>query len=430
MFHPLPALRVLLITLLMAGFSLSTSANCVWKGRNIGGDNYGASLRLGNINMTNNYIQPTGSLLATSLISLVPAQYWSDPEAVIYECDLADSDSIFEVFATNGDSNVGGWTNLGDNYFQTYFPYTGLKLIHMDSGQEFTRIWKQVALKKYDIVGNKIQIKGKHFSQIRAELIKTDNIDSTAGPSTWGCAGPAAPTWSGAYNCNQPNGYVVFKGPGMPVPEAGLDAASNFQTWGSGRYMAFGMNTSPVATLTRKNTCAVRNVTPYVLLPTISVSDLNSGGSSRAAFNVEVECQDGTVSGISSGQTSIGIQTSLPAYIQAQKLGLVNAAGGVSYLLSDNYGNSNIASGVGIRLEDSSGSTLNFVGWSGCQDNCTSAVNAGWYPVLSNASATGSAASGYTSYVRDYMAILEKLPGQTPVAGRVEATAYVLVKVQ
>lgn len=430
MLHPLPALRALLITLMLAGFSLNASANCQWKGRNIGGDNYGASLRFGNINMTNNYIQPAGTLLATSVISLVPAQNWSDPEAVIYECDLADVGSIFEVFTTNGDSNVGGWTNLGDNYFQTYFPYTGLKLIHVDSGQEFTRIWKQVALKKYDTVGSKIQIKGKHFSQIRAELIKTANMDSSAGPASWGCTGPAAVTYTGSYSCNQPNGYVVFKGPGMDVPEAGLDSAYNYQTWGSGRYMAFGMNTSPVATLTRKNTCAVRNVTPYVLLPTVSVNDLNSGASSRAPFSVEVECQDGTVSGINSGQTSIGIQTSLPAYLQAQKLGLVNAAGGVSYLLSDSYGSNNIASGVGIRLEDSSGSTLNFVGWGGCQGSCTSAVNAGWYPVLSNASATGSAASGYTSYVRNYMAVLEKLPGQTPVAGRIDATAYVLVKVQ
>ncbi|MFV8765999.1 hypothetical protein ACNSPB_01910, partial [Yersinia enterocolitica] len=154
-------------------------AQCVWKGANIGGDNYGASLQLGNVNITSNYIQPIDSILASSIISLVPARFWSDPEAVIYECDVADKDSLFEVFATNGDSNVGGYTNMGDNYFQTFFPYTALKLIHVDSGIEFTRIWQQVPLKKYDVVGNKIQIKGKHFSQIRAELKKVGTVDRT-----------------------------------------------------------------------------------------------------------------------------------------------------------------------------------------------------------------------------------------------------------
>lgn len=169
--------------------ALPSYAQCVWKGANIGGDNYGASLQLGNINMTSNYIQPVDSILASSIVSLVPARFWSDPEAVIYECDIADKESLFEVFATNGDSNVGGYTNMGDNYFQTFFPYTALKLIHVDSGIEFNRIWQQVPLRKFDVVGNKIQIKGKHFSQIRAELKKVGSVDRTPGPSTWGCLG-------------------------------------------------------------------------------------------------------------------------------------------------------------------------------------------------------------------------------------------------
>ncbi|MCD9430884.1 hypothetical protein LU278_21100, partial [Yersinia pestis] len=106
------------------------------------------------------------------------------------------------------------------NYFQTFFPYTALKLIHVDSGVEFTRIWQEIPLKKYDILDNKIQIKGKHFSQIRAELKKTGSVDRSPGPTSWGCPGPAEDNYSGGYTCNQPNGYVVFKGPGMAVPEA------------------------------------------------------------------------------------------------------------------------------------------------------------------------------------------------------------------
>lgn len=418
----------LLLAFTLLCTALPSYAQCVWKGANIGGDNYGASLQLGNINMTSNHIQPVGSILASSIISLVPARFWPDPEAVIYECDLADKDSLFEVFATNGDSNVGGYTNMGSNYFQTFFPYTALKLIHVDSGIEFTRIWQQVPLRKYDVVGNKIQIKGKHFSQIRAELKKIGLVDRTPGPATWGCPGPAADNYSGSYTCNQPNGYVVFKGPGMPVPEAGYDSATNYQTWGTGRYMAFGMNTAPNAILTRKNTCVVRNVTPYVVFPIITVNELNDNQTRSADITVDIECQ----SGINSGQTAMGIQTSLPGYLKAQGLGLVNSAGGVSYLLSDNYGTDNsIATGVGISLSDSTGAAMNFVGWGGCVNNCVAgSTAAGWYPVLTGASANGSSAAGFNDYSHHFIATLKKLPNGTPTAGKIDATAYVLVKIQ
>ncbi|CND13202.1 putative fimbrial usher protein StbD [Yersinia intermedia] len=421
----------LLFSLTLLSISLPSYAQCVWKGANIGDDNYGASLQLGNINITSNYIQPVDSMLASSIISLVPARFWPDPEAVIYECDVADKDSLFEVFATNGRSNVGGYSNMGDNYFQTFFPYTALKLIHVDTGVEFTRIWQQAPLRKYDVVGNKIQIKGKHFSQIRAELKKVGSVDRTPSPGLSGCSGPAADNYSGGYSCNQPNGYVVFKGPGMPVPETGYDSATNYQTWQSGRYMAFGMNTAPVSVLTRKNTCVVRNVTPYVVFPIITVNELNDNQSRSADITVDIECQSGTESGINSGQTALGIQTSLPGYLKAQGLGLVNAAGGVSYLLSDNYGtDKNIATGVGISLSDSSGATMNFVGWGGCANNCSASTSAGWYPVLTGASSNGSNGAGYNNYLHHFTATLKKLPNGTPTAGKVDATAYVLVKIQ
>lgn len=416
---------------LLLSFALPSYAVCVWKGADIGGDNYGASLLLGNINITSNYIQPVNSILASSIISLVPAQRWSNPEAIIYECDIGDRNSLSEVFATNGDSNVGGYTDMGDNYYQTFFPYTALKLIHVDSGITFTRIWKSVPLRKYDVVGNKIQIKGKHFSQIRAELKKVGSVNRTPGPTTWGCPGPAENNYSGSYTCNQPNGYVVFRGPGMPVPEAGYDSAYNYSTWWTGRYMAFGMNTSPVSQLTRKNTCAVRNVTPYVVFPAITVDELNNNQTRSADITVNIECQSGTDSGIRRGQTAIGIQTSLPAYLKAQGLGLVNYAGGVRYLLSDSYGtDTRIATGVGISLHNIRGDAMNFVGWGGTVTNSFSTASAGWYPVLAGASYSGSDAYGYTNYVHHFTATLRKLPNGNPTAGKVDATAYVLVKIQ
>ncbi len=92
------------------------------------------------------------------------------------------------------------------------------------------------------------------------------------------------------------------------------------------------------------------------------MNELNDNQTRSAEITVDIECQSGTESGTSSGQTAIGIQTSLPGYLKALGLGLVNTAGGVSYLLSDSYGtDSRIATGVGISLSDSNGSTMNLL---------------------------------------------------------------------
>ncbi len=87
--------------------------------------------------------QPAGTVLARSVFRVVPSVANNNPDRVLYECDLADKDQLFEVFATNGDSNVGGAWDMGDNYFQTYFPFTALKLVHVRSGKPFTRIWQK-----------------------------------------------------------------------------------------------------------------------------------------------------------------------------------------------------------------------------------------------------------------------------------------------
>ncbi|RTG19330.1 hypothetical protein D9B68_15980, partial [Serratia marcescens] len=55
---------------------------------------------------------------------------------------------------------------------------------------------------------------------------------------------------------------------------------------------------------------------------------------------------------------------------------------------------------------------------------------AGWYPVLNGASGGGSTAAGFTHYTTQLTATLARLPGQTVTAGKVDARAYVWVKVQ
>ena len=395
-----------------------------------GCDACGASLNFGNIGLMNLRYQPAGTVLARSVFRVVPAINNANPDRVLYQCDLADKDQLFEVFATNGDSNVGGAWDMGGGYFQTYFPFTALKLIHVRSGKPFTRIWQKVPLTQYDIQGNKILIRGRDFSPISAELIRTSENNRTPGYSSWGCPAAAADNYTGSYNCNQPNGYVVFMGPGMDVPEAGQDSWNHFETWGSGRYMAFGMNTAPVATLTQNLTqgCRVENYTANVIFPSISINALNEGQTATAPLSITLACAAGTdkISGINSGQLSLGFQPSYAAWLQAQQLGLTSGSGISSYLVSDHYDSlPSLAKGVGIQLKTSGGSAVSFLSWSSFSSN------AGWRPVLEDAQVISSGQpSDETLYQRNFTASLVKLPGQTVTAGNVDATASILIRLQ
>ena len=131
-----------------------------------GCDSCGVGIGLGNVNITSTYLQPVGTPLATSVFRITSASRFSSEDLVLYECDLADAGSIYEVFATNGDDRVGGYYDLGStdgyqNYFATYFPYVGIKLTHVNSGNEFTRFWQQYPITSYATSGNKIQIRVK-----------------------------------------------------------------------------------------------------------------------------------------------------------------------------------------------------------------------------------------------------------------------------
>lgn len=103
-------------------------------------------------------------------------------------------------------------------------------------------------------------------------------------------------------------------------------------------------------------------------------------------------------------------------------------------LLSDNYFSGTSAQGVGITIAyaNAPSTPLTLIGQNGIDPINSSFMgsSAGWYPVLNNASATGSSASGYTNYSYNFVAALKKISGQTVTAGKVRATATVVVKVQ
>lgn len=410
-----------------------------------GCDACGVGIGLGRVNLTSTYLQPVGTLLGSSVFNFTTGVRYPDPEKVLYECDASDAGDIYEVFATNGDDRVGGYYDLGaldgyPNYFATYFPYVGIKLTHLNSGLEFTRYWQQTPITSYVTTSTgKIQIRVKDLSPIRADLIRISSLPSGSGASYY-CGysasdptyGMASTTAAASYTCTQPNGYVLFKGPGIDAETIGSDSATNWGTWGTGRWNAMGMGTSPVSTLSYTATCVARNVTPLVLLPTISVSRLNGGETSQAPFTINIECDNAAVSGVASDGTALGLQVPYDAYTKAQELGLVNASGGVSYLLSTGYGtDSSVATGVGIALSNAStGSAMNFVGWLASNPASPSGNAGGWYSVLDGASSNGSTTSGYTHYTTQLTATLTRLPGETVTAGKVDAKAYVWVKVQ
>jgi hypothetical protein len=434
---------LLLLSTLVLGSSAYATCTRVAPRIDSGCDACGVGIGLGKVNMTSAYLQPVGTPLGSSIFSITSGARYPDPNKVLYECDLADAGQIYEYFATNGDDRVGGYYDLGavdgnPNYYATYFPYVGIQLTHLDSGKPFTRYWQSSPITRYATVGTKIQVRVKDFSTIRADLIRISTLPGRGRSTHCGynasnpLVGMASTTANSNYTCTQPNGYVTFQGPGIAADPLGSDSATNFSTWGTGRWHAMGMGTAPVSSLSYIPTCVVRNVTPLVTFPPITVRQLTAGQRSQAQFTINIECDVSASSGVMANTTALGLQVPYDSFATAQQLGLVNASGGVSHLLSTGYGtDSSVATGVGIALSSSVNGTMNFIGWSSCSGTspCPLGPLAGWYSVLYGANNTGGNFL-YRTYTTQLTATLMRLPGQSVTPGKVDAKAYVWVKVQ
>ena len=437
MFTLRPRLNHLLLLVLTLGVLPAAQATCkrVYNGYNVL-DSYSTQINFGRINLTSTYLQPVGATLGSTLVDSATAPGLNS-ETVLWECDLVDKDELYELFATNGDDRVGGYWEIGNGagttvndglpgYYATYFPYVGLKLTHMNSGKVFTRYWQQSKITQYDVVGNKLQIKPKHLSMVQADLARVSSLPPASGSGSNFCGGQAASSGSGIYNytCTQPNGYIQFQGPGYRSDTVGSDSNTSYYFWGHYNGIGFGMRSA--ASVSYAATCVARNVTPLVTFGSITAQELNDNMTREQDFNIEIECSDQTVSGVSSNQTALGVQVSAAAYAKASELGLMTGSQGVTHLVSNGYGTDpSIATGVGIALSNN-GKPMNFVG----QDISGSGNAGGWYPIKEGASANGSSASGFTNYTQTLTAILKTLPGRRATPGKVNATAYVLVKVQ
>ncbi|WP_335950036.1 fimbrial protein [Acinetobacter bereziniae] len=405
-------------------FALTAHATCQTTGVSQTEDNRTAGITFGKVNLTSTYLQPVGSLIDRVVVPSTNYNFGgATASSVLWICDKTDLSNIYFLVATNGDDGAGGRDEIGTinglpNVFATYFKYVGLKLIMQ--GIEINRRYQAVPVNSYAEVGNKIHTRLMDIPPLTAELYRVSSLMQT---SSW-----CAQIDTGNYSpCIQPNAYIQLKGPGLVSDNVGEDSNTNYRFWGADNGFGYGMRVGN--TLTNQPTCVARNATPIVFFNTISTAGLDANQSVQENFNVAIECSNQVNSGTGNNQTAIGIQTSYGAFVAAQQLGLVNAQNGVAALLSDNYADAQSAKGVGIFLKNANtGTDMNFVGQPGLSGGGTVA---GWYPALSGAQAAGSTESGYTHYLHNFTAILKKLPGTEPIkAGKVNSTAYVLVKVQ
>ncbi|MBD9513598.1 MULTISPECIES: fimbrial protein [Pseudomonadaceae] len=384
------------------------------------------------INVSDASFQPDGSLIASSVSPIT--QYGNsagyDAERVFFRC--ASGDAVYEMFSTNADNLYSGWYQGGDSAgnsiglqsaYRTAWPNVLLRLTHVESGQYFTDVWRERLLTGLDIDSRGFQlVKAKNLSAVRAELFR--------GPLETSLGFPYSATIaSQAYLYTQPAGYIAIKGPGLAYPNVGQTHYGNYNGWHYNWPGAIGLYNT--MTLKRYPTCAVTNVTPHVVFPSISIGEINAGSSREMPFQVDFKCQSGVINSTAVNGTALGIKVSAGALAASTGLGLVNSNGGLSYLVSDRYGQPGVAQGVGIRLLRN-GSEMNLL----ANENSAKGSNAaavGWYPVIGGASNNTGTVSGITQYTETFRARLEKLgvgsmPTVTP--GRVEATAQVVIRVQ
>lgn len=406
-----------------------------------------AIIPFGKINLTDEYFMPVGSLLASIVVPPTNYTYGgATASTVLWECDEADLSGIYFLVATNGDDRVGGYYDIGgpdglSDVYATWFAYVGIR--QTMGGVTLTRYWKKLPLSSWNTTSNgKIQIRLQDIPPLQAELYRVSTLPGKSASSAY-CGnnndngrGIAFGKAVGAiYTCTQPNSYIQLAGDAsvsfsFSHDKVGEDSASKFDFWGADNGFGYGMRTG--SAIYSVPTCVARSATPIVMLPTISVPELEAGMKATSSFSVQVECSDTVQSGIGNTQTAMGFQVSEGAYSAAQSLGLVNGSGGVSALVSDNYFSADMAKGVGITLAHSNkpGEELIFVGQPGFSSLTPGGNNAGWYPVMQGATQAGSVKSGYTYYTYSLIASLKKLNGQSITPGKVYATAYVLVKMQ
>jgi len=398
-------------------------------------------MQFGRFTMTHPYLQPVGSLLASTIVSPAIHKAGSgNGDTVVWQCDLEDLPGLHFLIATNGHAREGGFWESGNHdglpgVYATWFSHVGLKL--SANGKVLNRSWQTLPLKSYNTLKakhphgkDKINIRVKDLPVLVGELYRISQIPPVLGAPTnpYGMSVPTA--IEAHYAAKAANAYVQLAGAdiGLLHDTAGQDSATNRKFWavnGYAYHMYAGSHMKNAAS------CVVRNATPYVVFPHISAQKLMDGQTVAKDFSAQIECHDSIQSGITHWQVALGLQVAPGSWQAAQTLKLVTPQTGVRYLVDEDYGSPHVAQGVGVRLRNGGkGQDRLFAGQPGQDAAVLHKHNSGWYPALDGATKLGSAASGYTTYTIPFTATLERLPGKTVTSGRFHARATVLIRVQ
>lgn len=371
--------------------------------------------------------QPSGTLLASSVGSFLTSASNVSYSAnqILYRCAVADADSLYEMYATNGDSPYAGQyiTSEVDGAYYDVAANVAVRLTNLSTGEYYSRYWKarQLTASDWYSDGTYIYIPASAFSNVLYEMFKIDSTRYYASNSN-----RYVDTWT------QPRGYIAFKGPGLDTNnlKVGQDSLSYWYGWY--RNWPAAWSTYSNVTYVRGALCEVLDYPSVVLLPTVSVNTLAAGGKSQAPFTVTIQCESGALSGTStststttSANVAMGFLVNQSnAVTQARNLGLTTAGGGLTWLLDSHYGSSAAAAGVGIKIYDSH-KVLNLLP----DRTLTGTGNGrGWYAYKDLTSQISS--GGSDIYSGDFTASLEAISEQTITAGTVNAQLQVVVSFQ
>ncbi|WP_293038063.1 fimbrial protein [Paraburkholderia sp.] len=345
-------------------------------------------------------------------------------EQILFRCSPDSEGTMYEFFSTNGDNSEFGGTDVSDTSGipGTYkYPEKGIvsRVTNVDTGQVVTRHWKARLMTGLDRdEQNWFLVKVKNFSRYRVDLYQCTNCGSKMDHRI------------------EPIAYVAFRGgKSGNIPSKDLKIGDDHNGNVSGWHHHWPGAIHPKHDLivrTGKLTCAVRNTTPIVRFPPMSVEQLERGEKATMPITIDIQCENGfgkLSSGLKENQTAIGFLAREENAAYARPLGLVTGGSAVTDLLSDGYGTKNVAKGVSVTLSRPSNNgaivllTNRYVTLGGYGD--------GWYPVLLDTTQTGSD-STWDYYTRTVNATFEAFnPKREKVTpGKYNATAEVVIAIQ
>lgn len=374
---------------------------------------------------TDEALMPSGMLLVQTSKNIqngtnVPY----DPQQILFICDKADQNNLFEFYSTGGVSEAGlkyPASELPGAYF-TKVKNVAIKVINQTTNQPYLTTWQSRPLDAKDLIidDEHVYVPVGAFSNVSVELYKINSTEHGSIDS------PYYP-----YEGDAADGIIAFKGPGINGDlQAGENANINtrsYITWPA----IWSLSKSNISFLRNAN-CSLKEYTSTVNFDKVTIGELMSNVTRQRNFFINLSCemysQSGTDKSAIFPQVAMGfLVKSGTAKSAARNLNLVTPSGGFTYLLDNNYGDKNRASGVGIRIY--SDKLNNYINLLSASDTGTG-NDSGWYGYEEITDFNNSESNGTEHYSGNFVAELSRLPGQNVTAGKVNATLEILVSLQ